>query len=92
MAEEKSKNYQDVIRKFLEELSEDIVEERVVKYIIREVHRDRSLKKVLDDPYVRNRLNEEEVTNVLERPEIIEAVEAELNRSFKQKDFKFDEI
>ncbi len=80
-----------LVQKFLEELSEDVVEERVVNYVIKELHLGRSLPKIFEDPYVRNRMDEERVKRVLENPEIISAVEEELDRAFKTHDFKFKE-
>ncbi|MDP3012989.1 MAG: hypothetical protein Q8M92_02020 [Candidatus Subteraquimicrobiales bacterium] len=80
-----------VVQKFLEELSEDIVEERVVAYVIKELHLGRRLPQILKDPYVRNRMSEERVVKVLENPEIISAVEEELDRAFETRDFKFKE-
>jgi hypothetical protein len=49
-------------------------EEQVAAYILREHRRGRSLKDILDDPYVRNRCNEQEIARVLERPEVVHAL------------------
>jgi hypothetical protein len=48
--------------------------ERVTVYLLREHERGRSLAEILDDPYVRNRLTEQERARLLDRPEIIRAV------------------
>jgi hypothetical protein len=79
----------DKIRKFLDELSTDELEDRVVEYVVREVGNGRRLEEALNDPYVRNRLSEEKLRRVLETPEVIEAVEASITKAFERKDFGF---
>ena len=49
-------------------------EDRVAAYVIREHGRGRSLEDILDDPYVRNRLTDQQRRRLLERPDIIHAV------------------
>lgn len=56
----------------------DIVEERVIEFIVREIGTGRPLFEILDDPYVRNRLTDSRRTELLENPEILEAFEAEI--------------
>lgn len=77
----------DKIQAFLNELAIDAVEERVVEYVIREVHNGRQLTDALNDPYVKNRLNEERLAKVLETPEVISALEEQIAESFKRRDF-----
>jgi hypothetical protein len=77
------------IRKFLEEVSTDQLEERVVEYVIREVGNGRKLQDALNDPYVRNRLSQEKLQHVLENPEIISAIERSITSAFETKDFGF---
>lgn len=79
------------IRQFLEELATDEVEERVVEYVIREVGNGRRLEDALHDPYVKNRLNEEKLSRVLEKPEVIDAIEKSISTAFKAKDFGFSD-
>lgn len=81
----------DILQRFFEELSVNVVEERVLNYILREVHLGRKLSAIIKDPYILNRLNQEQVNHVLEKPELIEAVENELEQAFKLHDFKFIE-
>ena len=57
--------------------------------MIREVHNGRRLMEVIDDPYVRNRLNDEKRAEVLENPEVIEALEEEIRTAFQAPDFGF---
>lgn len=77
------------IRAFLEGLSANELEERVIEYVVREVGNGRKLTDALRDPYVRNRLSEEKLSHVLETPEVIAAVENSITSAFKSKDFGF---
>ena len=49
-------------------------EERVTQYLLREHHRGRAVAEILEDPYVTNRLNPEQVKRILDRPEVIHAL------------------
>lgn len=77
----------DKIKVFLDEVATEAVEERIVEYVIREVRTGRKLTDALKDPYVRNRLSEERLVHVLETPEVMDALEAQITESFKSKDF-----
>lgn len=77
----------DKIHEFLNEISVDGVEERVVEYVIREVRGGRKLTEALDDPYVKNRLSEERLIKVLENPEVLSALEVQIAESFKSQEF-----
>lgn len=80
---------QKIIREFLESLSLDVIEERIINYIVREVRMGRKLSSVLQDPYIRNRLTDRQVEDVLKSPEVLDAIEKELEQAFETKDFKF---
>lgn len=75
------------IHEFLNEISIDGVEERVVEYVIREVRGGRKLTEALSDPYVKNRLSEERLVKVLENPGVLEALETQIAQSFKTREF-----
>ena len=77
------------IRRFLDDIATDELEERVVEYVVREVGNGRKLEDALRDPYVKNRLNDEKLQHVLENPEIIGAIEKSITAAFKHKDFGF---
>lgn len=77
------------IRKFLEELSTDELEDRVIEYVVREVGNGRKLQDALNDPYVRNRLSDEKLRRVRETPEVIDAIERSITDAFEHKDFGF---
>ena len=82
--------FRRIIREFLEEMGSDVVEERVINYIIRELHVNRKLRDILQDPYVKNRLTEEKIERVVENKEVIQAVEKELTEAFKKEEFGFN--
>ena len=81
----------EAIQRYLEEMRLDVSEERVMNYIVREVHLKRKLSEVVTDPYVENRVDKDQLGRLLENKEVIEAVESELDKAFRQKDFKFAE-
>ncbi len=49
-------------------------EDRVAAYVVREHDRGRSLKEILEDPYVRNRCSEQGVARLLDRPDVLKAI------------------
>jgi hypothetical protein len=53
-------------------------EERIAQYVIREHHRGRPLAEILQDHYVTNRLSDEQIRRLLDRPEMIHALGADL--------------
>ncbi len=77
------------LQAFLDDLALDAVEERVVDYVIREVHNGRRLTDALKDPYVRNRLSDEKLEHVLENPEVVAALEEQIANSFRTREFGF---
>jgi hypothetical protein len=79
----------EAVQKFLQDLSEDVAEERVVNYVIREVGNGRRVSEVLKDPFVKNRLSEQRIGHVLENPHVLDAVERDIVASYKSKDFEF---
>jgi hypothetical protein len=77
------------LKSFLEDLTTDPVEERVVEYVIREVHNGRKLTDVIADPYVRNRLNDEKREEILQNSQVIEALEQEIQTAFQAPDIGY---
>ncbi len=77
------------VQEFMDGLALDVVEERIVEYVIREVRNGRKFADVLSDPYVKNRLNEEKVARVLENPEIAAAIEQQISTAFRTREFGF---
>lgn len=79
----------DRIHDFFSEMAVDAVEERVVEYVVREVHNGRRLMEVIEDPYVRNRLSDEKRARVFESPEIVDALEQEIRETMTPPDLGF---
>ncbi len=79
------------VQAFMDDLALDVVEERIVEYVIREVRNGRKLADVLNDPYVKNRLNEEKLNHVIENPEIAAAIEEQISTAFRTRDFGFSD-
>jgi hypothetical protein len=79
----------DRIKNFFSEMATDPVEERVVEYVVREVRNGRRLMEVIDDPYVRNRLNDEKRSEILDNSEIVEALEQEIRASMAPPELGF---
>ena len=79
----------DRIKKFIDEMAVDPIEERVVEYVVREVHQGRRLMEVIEDPYVRNRLSDEKRAEILENSEVIDALEQEIRSSMSPPELGF---
>ena len=60
-------------------------EDRLAAYVIREHGRGRALDDILDDPYVRNRAQPNEIARLLDRPEVIHALGASTVAEQQQK-------
>jgi hypothetical protein len=77
------------IKQFFQDLAADPVEERVIEYVIREVHNGRRLMEVINDPFVKNRLSEEKTQAIFENPEVVDAMESEIQSAFQTPDIGF---
>ena len=77
------------LKQFFADLATDPVEERVIEYVIREVHNGRRLMEVVDDPFVKNRLDESKRAEIFENPEIMDALEEEIQSAFQTPDIGF---
>jgi hypothetical protein len=49
-------------------------EAAVAQYVVREHHRGRGLDEILADPYVTNRCTPQQISRLLDRPEVVHAV------------------
>lgn len=58
-------------------------EELIAEYVIREHHRGRPIAEVLDDPHVKNNLSDDQVRRMLERPEVVHAIGADVIASLR---------
>jgi len=59
-------------------------EERIAEYVIREHREGRSLAEILDDPYVKNRCSPQETARLLDRPELIHSLGADMVSAAKE--------
>jgi hypothetical protein len=60
-------------------------EDRMAQYVIREHHRGRPLHEILEDNYVTNRCSPEQVKRLLDRPEVLHALGADLVEETKSR-------
>lgn len=81
----------EAVKQAFEEMSLNVMEERVINYVVKELHVGRNLSSILQDAYVKNRVDEERLANILGDPEILRAVDEELKKAFLEHDFKFKE-
>lgn len=75
-----------LVDQLVSDLTEDIAGERVLKYIVKELHKGRKLPSVLEDPYVKNRVSDERAQSLIGEPDIIIAVEDSLKATFKHEE------
>ncbi len=61
-------------------LFNDLIEQRVIEYIVNELKESRELFTILDDPYVKNRIPETRINQILNDPDLLEAFKAEIER------------
>lgn len=73
----------EIIYRIFKEAGSNIVEERVVDYIVNELRGGRQLSEVLTDPYVESRISREHLIHVLEHKEVLVEFEAQLKESLK---------
>ena len=71
------------IERLLEDLGVDIVEARVLRFVVQEIHDGKTLEQALAEPYVINNTTEVWRREMLERPEVVKAVEEEIEKAFK---------
>jgi hypothetical protein len=68
-------NFAETVRNMFSSLfARSSAEDRIATYLIREHERGRTVHEIIEDPYVTNRLSREQISRVLERPEIIHAL------------------
>jgi hypothetical protein len=54
--------------------SRSSMEDRLAAYVIREHAAGRTIEDILKDPYLRNRASEDEILDLLDRPDVVRAV------------------
>lgn len=71
------------IQHLFEDMGVDVVEERVLNFILQEIHCGKTLEEALAEAYVVNNTKQAWRREILERPEIVKAVEEEVDRTFE---------
>ncbi len=74
------------IEHILRDMGVDIVEERVTYFLIQEIQNGKSLEDALKEPYVVNNTRPAWRRHVLENPRLVNAIEQEIDRSFKSRE------
>ena len=72
----------NAVQHLFEEMGVDVVEERVLRFILQEIHCGKTLEDALDEPYVVNNTKPAWRREILEQPAVIEAVEEEVEKTF----------
>ena len=68
------------IQHLFEDLGVADVEERVLRFIVQEIHAGKTFAEALEEPYVKNNTKPEWRREILQRPEIAKAVDEEMER------------
>ncbi len=71
------------IQRLFEDLGVDVIEERMIRFIVQEIHNGKSLDEAMAEPYVLNNTSEEWRKEILERPEVGKAVNEEMQRALE---------
>ncbi len=64
------------------DLSVDVRQERLIRYIIHQVESGRHVNDILDDPYVLEHSDPVARNRLLEHPEVIKSIEEQIRRQF----------
>lgn len=72
----------NAIERLFADMGVGVVGERVVQFIVHEIHAGKTLAEALEEPYVVNNTTPEWRREILQRPEIVNAVEEELEKAF----------
>lgn len=64
------------------DLSADVREERLVRYILHQAQSGRHVKDIVNDSYVVEHFDEVARSRILENPEVIKGIEAHMRRQF----------
>lgn len=65
------------------EVGQNILEERIADYMIRELKSGRHLKDILDDSYVKSKIENQHLEHVLRNKEVLKAYEERIKASLK---------
>jgi hypothetical protein len=70
------------IQKRFRDLSVDVREERVIRYIVKQVSVGRHLDEIMSDPCLTQRTTAVHRAQILQNPAVIRAIEEEIHREF----------
>jgi predicted RNA binding protein with dsRBD fold (UPF0201 family) len=73
----------NAIQHLFQDMGVEVAEERVLQFIVQEIHAGKGLAEAMKEPYVENNTTPEWRREILERPEIIQAVEEEMEKAFE---------
>ncbi|MFA5808871.1 MAG: hypothetical protein WC935_00855 [Thermoleophilia bacterium] len=76
----------NAIQHLFEDMGVDAAEERVLNFILQEIHAGKTLEEALKEPYVANNTRPEWRREILERPEVVKAVEETVEKCFESPD------
>ncbi|HEY3375303.1 MAG TPA: hypothetical protein VGK02_09600 [Candidatus Aquicultor sp.] len=72
----------EAIQDLVSQMSENILIERMDEYIIRQLKGGRQLSEILEDPYVKDNVDENRLEKVLENKDLMQAFEERIKESF----------
>jgi hypothetical protein len=70
------------IQKRFRDLSVDVREERVIRYLVKQLCLGRHVDEIMEDPYLRTHTSEAGRAQILQNPAVIKAIEREIERQF----------
>jgi hypothetical protein len=70
------------IQKRFRDLSVDVREERILRYIVKQLRLGRHIDSILEDSYMTLHTSEEGRAEILQNPLVIHAIEEEISRQF----------
>lgn len=71
------------VKELLESFTTHPVEERVIRYIVSELHAGRSFDAVMGDPYVVNNTGESFRAQLLQNPSVLRSIEDRIANEFE---------
>jgi len=81
MTDKKDRTVRGIEHRF-RDLSADVREERLVRYILHQAQSGRHVKDIVNDSYVVEHFDEVARSRILENPEVIKGIEAHMRRQF----------
>lgn len=73
----------EAIYELFKSVGQNVREERMADYIIRELKIGRRLSDILEDPYIKDRIGHDHIEHVLGNKEVLKAFEERIKASLK---------